>query len=130
MDDFLTLEWNGPLTQNDSKWRLRLYSVDKRRSDGGVSWKDVSVPSTVHIDSWTRLGFDGQTSVFLTDYDNSAVHLLSTTGQLKRKLLAGKDFSNNNKPVRVTVDSKAQAGQMMYVGQKDGIVGVFVLAYD
>jgi hypothetical protein len=53
-------------------WRLRVYTVDKRRAVGdNVTWRDVTVPSHVTVDfSFSRLAFDGHSNIFVTDHDN------------------------------------------------------------
>ena len=121
-DDFWTLE------QSDNKnWHLRVYSVDRRRSDDNVTWKDINDPTTdsKHIDlSNSRLSYDGNMNIFLIDYDNKAVHVLSLNGQYHCQLLSSHHFKNE--PCRLAVDKERQ---LLYVGQDKSVVGVFKLTY-
>ena len=121
-DDFWTLEYS-----NNNNWHLRVYRVDRRRSVDNVTWRDINVPTTngKHIDlSCSRLSYDGSMNIFLSDYDNKAVHVLSVNGQYHCQLLSSHQFKNS--PCRLAVDKERQ---LMYVGQWEGLVGVFELTY-
>ena len=121
-DDFWTLEYN-----DDENYHLRVYSVDRRRSDCYVTWRDINVPTTdgKHIDLFnSRLSYDGNMNIFLSDYHNKAVHVLSVNGQYHCQLLSSHHFKNE--PCRLAVDRERQ---LLYVGQKEGVVGVFKLTY-
>ena len=121
-DDFWTLEYN-----DDENYHLRVYSVDRRRSDCYVTWRDINVPTTdgKHIDLFnSRLSYDGNMNIFLSDYHNKAVHVLSVNGQYHCQLLSSHHFKNE--PCRLAVDKERQ---LLYVGQKEGVVGVFKLTY-
>ena len=120
-DDFWTLEYNS-----DNKNRhLRVYSVDRRRSDGNVTWRDINVPTTdsKHINlSASSLSYDGNMNIFLSDWDNKAVHVLSVNGQYHCQLLSSHHIKNNL--FRLAVDKERQ---LLYVGQGMSVVGVFKL---
>ena len=121
-DDFWTLEQS-----DNNNHHLRVYSVDRRRSDGNVTWRDINVPTTdgKHINlSFSRLSYDGNMNIFLSDRDNKAVHVLSVNGQYHCKLLSSHHFMN--RPRRLAVDKERQ---LLYVGQEEGVVGVFQLTY-
>ena len=122
-DDFWTLEYN-----RDSKnYHLRVYSVDRRRSDGNVTWRDINVTTTdgKHINLLSSsLSYDGNMNIFLSDYDNKAVHVLSVNGQYHCQLLSS--HHSENKPSRLAVDKERQ---LLYVGQDEGVLGVFKLTY-
>jgi hypothetical protein len=62
-DVLWTLVWSA------KDWRLRVYTVDKRRAVGdNVTWRDVTLPSHVTVDlSSSKLAYDGHTSIFVTD---------------------------------------------------------------
>jgi hypothetical protein len=62
-DVLWTLVWSA------EDWRLRVYTVDKRRAVGdNVTWRDVTVPSHVTVDLGdSKLAYDGHTSIFVTD---------------------------------------------------------------
>ena len=122
-DDFWTLQYNSDNNNN----HLRVYSVDRRRSDGNVTWRDITVTTTdgKHIDlSRSSLSYDGNMNIFLNDHDNKAVHVLSVNGQYRCQLLSLHHFKN--KPYRLAVDKERQ---VMYVGQVEGVVEVFKLTY-
>ena len=119
-DDFWTLGYI-----DNKNWHLRVYSVDRRHSDGNVTWRDINVPTTdgKHIDlSGSRLSYDGNMNIFLIDYSNRAVHVLSLNGQYHCQLLSSHHFKNN--PCRLAVDKERQ---LLYVGQGKSVVGVFKL---
>ena len=120
-DDFWTLE----LSNNN--YHLRVYSVDRRRTDGNVTWRDINVPTTDGKDinlSYSRLSYDGNMNIFLSDYDNKAVHVLSVNGQYHCQLLSAHHIKN--RPCRLAVDKERQ---LLYVGQDKSVVGVFKLKY-
>ena len=121
-DDFWTLE------KSDSEnYHLRVYSVDRRRSDGNLTWRDINVTTTdgKNIDlSYSNLSYDGNMNIFLRDYHNTAVHVLSVNGQYHCQLLSSHQIKNN--PYRLAVDKQRQ---LLYVGHDEGVVGVFKLKY-
>ena len=122
-DDF----WTLAQSDNDS-YHLRVYSVDRRRSDGNVTWRDINVTTTdgKHIDlSYnSSLSYDGNMNIFLSDCDDKAVHVLSVNGQYHCQLLSSHHFKNE--PLRLAVDKERQ---LLYVGQGKRVVGVFKLTY-
>ena len=121
-DDFWTLE-----ESNNYNYHLRVYSVDRRCSDGNVTWRDINVTTTdgQHIDlSWSSLSYDGNMNIFLSDYANKAVHVLSVNGQYHCQLLSSHLIKN--KPLKLAVDKERQ---LLYVGQVEGVVEVFKLTY-
>ena len=120
-DDFWTLEWSGNYRH------LRVYSVDGGRYDDKVTWRDISVPTTdgKHTDLFnSRQSYDGNMNIFLSDYINKAVHVLSVNGQYHCQLLLSHHFKS--KPCRLAVDKERQ---LLYVGQNNGVLGVFKLKY-
>ena len=115
-DDFWTLEYSGNYPH------LGVYSVDRRRSDGKVTWRNINVPTTdgEHI----SLSYDGNMNIFLSDLDNKAVHVLSVNGQYHCQLLSSRHIEST--PFRLAVDKERQ---LLYVGQSGGVVGVFRLTH-
>ena len=123
-DDFWTLEQKS---NNFMNYHLHVYSVDRRRSDGKVTRRDINVTTTdgKHIDlSNSRLSYDGNMNIFLNDCDNKAVHVLSVNGQYYCQLLSSHHIENEL--FRLAVDKERQ---LLYVGQARGVVGVFKLTY-
>jgi hypothetical protein len=105
--------------------RLRLCTVDKRQTGNKVTWHDVTLPSHVTVDLQNaRLAYDGHTNIFINDFANKAMHVLSVSGQYERQLVS----QLTSEPKRVAVDS--QRGHVMYVGQTEGKVSVFELTYE
>ena len=121
-DDFWTLEYN-----RDSKnCHLRMYSVD-RRSDGHVTWRDINVSTTdgkhIYLPK-SSLSYDGNMNIFLSEYRNTAVHVLSVNGQYHCQLLSSHHIKNG--PWRLAVKKERQ---LLYVGQERSVVEVFKLTY-
>ena len=114
-DDYWTLE------TIDKDKHLRVYSVDRRHCDANVTWRDINVSTIVLTDS--RLAYDGNMYIFLSDRYNKVVHVLSVNGQYHCQLLSSHHLKK--RPIRLTVDKKHQ---LLYVGQWMG-VGVFKLTY-
>ena len=121
-DDFWTLERSDNLN-----YRLRVYSLNRRRSDGNVTWRDINVTTAdgKHIRlSYSRLSYDGNMNIFLSDYLNKAVHVLSVNGQYHCQLLSSHHIKNI--PYRLAVDKERQ---LLYVGQDKSVVEAFKLTY-
>ena len=120
--DFWTLE------NRDTKYHLRVYSLDRRRSDGNVIWKDINVTTTggeqIRLSAST-LSYDGNMNVFLRDYHNKTVHVFSVNGQYHSQLLSSHHIKNE--PFRLAVDKERQ---LLYIGQEESVVGVFKLTYE
>ena len=116
-DDFWTLEYSYNI-----KYHLGVYSVDRRRSYDNVTWRDINVTTT---DGKHRLSYDGNMNIFLSDYNNKAVHVLSVNGQYHCQLLSSHHLKNM--PFRLAVDKERQ---LLYVGQMGSVVGVFELKYE
>ena len=121
-DDFWTLEYS-----DNKSWHLRVYSVDRRRSDGNVTWRDINVITTdgKHIYlSQSSLSYNGNMNIFLSDFHNKAVHVLSVNGQYHCQLLSSHHIKNE--PRRLVVDKERQ---LLYVGLVKSVVEVFKLTY-
>jgi hypothetical protein len=108
-------------------WRLRVYTVDKRRAVGdNATWRDVTLPSHETVDiRHSRLAYDGYTSIFVTDGRNTAVHVWSVSGQYDRQLVSYQQLSSL--PLCVAVDTQRH---VMYVGHDKDRVGVLELTYE
>jgi len=110
------------------KTRLRVYTLDRRRADDGLTWRDVTVPSHVNL-SGSGLAYDGHQNIFTTDYKNKAVHVWSVSGQYDRQLLSPANFYLTNIPCCLAVDTSRDGHVTLYVGQSGGVVGVWTLTY-
>ena len=82
-DDYWTIEYK----END--WRLRIYNLLKKRSST-LSWKDIDL--SLPFNQWinvvkSRLSYDGNKTILVTDSLNKTVHALTLDGQCHCKLL-------------------------------------------
>ena len=115
------------LGKSDNNCHLRVYSVDRRRSDDNVTWRNINVPKmdgkNINLSS-SSLSYDGNMNIFLSDYNSKAVHVFLINGQYHSQLLSSHHIKN--KLQILAVDRKRQ---LLYVGQEKGIVGVFELTY-
>ena len=119
-DEFWTLE-----KSNNNNYHLRVYGVNRKHYD--VTWKDIIITTTndKHCNlAGSRLSYDNNMNIFLSDYYNKAVHVLSVNGQYHCQLLSSQHFKNY--PCALAVDRKSE---LLYVGQNEGVVGVFKLTY-
>ena len=120
-DDFWTLSLGN-------SYHLRVYSLDRRRLNGKVTWKNVNVSTTdgeyIRLAPYSALLYDGKMNIFLSDRFVQAVHVLSVTGQCHWQLLSSHQIKN--RPYRLAIDKERQ---LLYVGQKWSVVKVFQLKY-
>ena len=125
-DDF----WIMGLSRNSRYCynHLRVYSVDRKRVNDNVTWMNVYVfTANGHCSDWSyssTLLYDGKMNIFLSDYDNKAVHVWSVNGQYHCQLLSSHNIDNI--PYRLAVDKERQ---LLYVGQFNRAVRVFKLTY-
>ena len=119
-DDYWTLGQSG------HKHYLRVYSVDRRRSDGIITWRDINITRTDDklVALSGKMSYDGNKNIFLSDYHNKTVHVLSVNGQCHFQPFSSHYFKVG--PLRLAVDS---GSQQLYVGQEGGVVEVFKLNY-
>ena len=120
-DDYWALEKN-----DNNSYHLRVYSVDKRRSHN-VTWRDIDVTTTdgKHINlSHSKLSYDGDKNIFLSECYNKAVHVLSVNSPNHCQPLLSQYVKT--KPRKLAVDKERQ---QLYVGQTGGEVEVFQYAY-
>jgi hypothetical protein len=110
-----------------AEWCVRMYKLDQRRAVGyNVTWRDITIPSHVTIGlRHCRLAYDGRTSIFVMDFINRAVHVLSVSGHYERQLISRQQLKSH--PLRIAIDTQRH---VMYVGQDKGLVGVFELKYE
>jgi hypothetical protein len=108
------------------KWILRVYTVDKRRVGNNIiTSHDITLPGHVTISlQYSKLTFDGHTNVFITDFENKAVHMWSVSDrQYVCQPVSPQQLVSS--PRCIAVDS--QRGHVMYVGLNCSTVGVFEL---
>ena len=130
-DDF----WTKKVSNNS--WHLRVYSVDRRRSDGNVTWRDFNVTKTdgepasnenLNLKQINLLGsrllYDDSRNIFLSEWYKQAVHVLSLNGQYLCQLPLQHHIKN--RPHRLALDKDRQ---LLYVGQLGSEIGVLKLTY-
>ena len=121
-DYFWTLD-----TKDKSSHRLCVYKTDKKRIDGIVALRDVIVPTTdgKHIDlARSSLSYDDNMNIFLSDCDNTAVHIFSANGQYSCQLLSAHHIKN--KPLMLAVDKELQ---LLFVMHKDNTLSLLKLTH-
>ena len=119
-DDFWTLENNG---QND---RLRVYSVDRRHSNGITTTRNINmtIADEVQINlPSSKLLHDGKDNILLTDQRSGTSYLFSWDGQYQRQLPS----QNPYKPYGTTIDKETKR---LFIGTRNGIVGVLNVIYE
>ena len=92
-----------------------------------VPFRDITVTTTNdrQVDMFMgKLAYDGHTNIFLSEYRNKAVHVLSSSGEYERQLLSSDHI---DKPYGLAVDRERH---LLYVGQPFGKVGVFTMTYE
>ena len=125
-DDFWALE-----RVDDYRFsRLRVYSLNIKRLDGYVTWKDIDTVNITtngeYVDiKATSLSYDGYGNVFLGDLENKAVHVFLVSGQYHCQLMLSERLKYN--PYKLFIDNKRQ---LLYVPQSKGLVSVFKLIYN
>lgn len=120
-DDMWTIEFSG------WRYRLRVYTVDRRLVNNGVTWHDVTFGNVAYLEINSRLAFDGNSNMFLLRQRPlskcTEVHVFSVSGQYERRLLSEQQFSDS-----ISADL-AVHNQLMYVAT-DANVGVYALTYE
>ena len=86
-----------------------MYSIERNRSDGVATWKDINVPvkNGAHINlTYISLLYDGNTDIFLSDFNNKAVRVFSVNGQYNYQLLSSRHITNS--PCILAIDKQSQ----------------------
>lgn len=120
-DEFWTREF-----KDDSR-HLRIYIVEKHVPKDNVRWRDVKISpiNDFFIDlAFSSLSHDGKANLYLSDRNNKAVHVYSLDGQYRSQLLSSNSLTNS--PRKMVVDKNHQ---LLYVGERGGLVEVFRLTY-
>ena len=99
---------------------LRIYR--KNKINGSLTWQDIRLPEIkgkqMKLTGSDILSNDNKL-VFLSDFDNKAVHVLSADGQYVQQLLS---LDNKHCPFRLSIEDS-----YLYVGLNEGAVKVFKL---
>ena len=110
--------WTLSVYRQTDNFNLRIYNVN---NNGDVTWKDISPPTIDNKEinmNKSSLTYDGKTNIFLSNWYDKCIHVLSLDGQSHHQILS----QLTHKPCKVAVDEK---GGLLYVGENDGIVEVF-----
>ena len=117
-DDFWSLEVN-----NYSNYHLRVYSVDRKHPDCYLTWRDINVITENGVEIYlgnSRLSYDGNANIFLSENANNAVHMFRINGQYQRQLFMSQQIK---KPWSMVMDKEKR----LYVGQEENIVEIFFI---
>ena len=114
VDEFWILKRQVPKEYQNSF----VYCMDKRRSDGTVTRRNIKV------DEHVNLSYGDNMNIFLSDMRNKAVHVLSANGQYHCQLLSSHQISAD--PYKLVLDKERQ---LLYIGESKGEVKVFKLTY-
>ena len=113
-DDFWTLE------KKFESIHLRTYTINRKRSEFGITFTDISDDENIKLSTCSSLSFDGNQNIFLNCSDKKAVYVFSANRQYCCQLLSPDHIKNI--PYKLAVDVKRQ---LLYVGQHGGEVAVF-----
>lgn len=96
---------------------VRIYTVHNR-SDKTPTWRNLTLPTNLSLNSFSRLAFDGDSHVYVTK-TGAGVHVLTVTGQYVQLLQSS---GTRRSSYGIAVDRQRH---VLYVGQTEGIVSVF-----
>ena len=103
------------------KWQVCVYNMKNKLFDDMVKWSEVNLPTPngqqIQL-NFSRLSYDSNMNIFLSDYDNNAIHVFSVKNQQYLQLLS----AQLEKPCSLQVDN---ANELLYVGELAGVVKVF-----
>ena len=110
-------------------YRLGVYRLDStKKSADNVTWRDINPTladgKQISLAS-SKIAYNGYMNVFLSDWENKAIYMLSAKNQSFCKLL----LSSNqiNIPSGLCTDKERQ---MLCVGEQGGVVKIFQLICD
>ena len=112
--------------RDQENYGLRVYSVDKRRNDTFVMWKNITAIApngrTIKVSYYSRLSYGGKTKIFLSNCFDEAVHVFSVNGQSQFQVRSSSPFKKHF--WRLEFDRKSQ---LLYAGQTFGSIDVFIM---
>ena len=112
--------------RDQENYALRVYSVDKRRTDIVVTWKNVTAlePNgrTIKVSYRSRLSYDGKTNIFLSNCFDEAVHVFSVNGLYQFQIRSSSPFQKHF--WRLEFDRKSQ---LLFAGKVSGSIDVIQL---
>ena len=113
---------------NYFNYKLRMISMVKGCSSCNGTWRDINVASAdgnnIKFDMLTSLSFDGIANVFLSDWHNKTVHVLTIDGEYLCQLLSSDQIKNN--PCAMIANSTSR---LLFTGQGNSTVEVFHLTF-
>ena len=100
---------------------------DRTRSRSNVTWKYINVATTdgtkIELTD-SMLLFDGNMNIFLNEFEYQNVHVFLANGQYHCQLLSSLDI--DKEAMTIALHRKRQ---LLYVGQRNGVVKVYKLKY-
>lgn len=117
--------WAITQTRWYNLYRYRLSICTSNKYSNGnehVTWRDVILPTSVNVED-SKLAFDGNASVYMINYRDWSVHVMSASGLYEGQVLSAEHFDSKN-PFSLTVDGQRR---VMYIGQQLGVISVFTL---
>ena len=122
-DDYWTFLKKGFLSL------MRLYSRNQSIHQGGKikTWKDVNLPTidgkkVELVDS--SVSYDGNSNIFLSDFNTRAVHVWTSRGLYHTRLLSSENFKHE--PCKLAIDTRER---LLFVGKLNSVVDVYSLKY-
>ena len=117
--------WTLERSSNYS-YRLFRYNTAENVPKGNVKVTSVNITtpggSAIQLSQFTSMAYDNYNHIFLSDYDNVAVHVFLVSGEYHCRLLSLKQLDSN--PYKLTLDVVRRHLYVGYVGSK---VSVFEL---
>ena len=111
--------------EEKGKFRLRVYSFDRKSLQRNATRRDISYRRTTSINNSKNptltLLHDGNSTIFLSDANYKTIHAFLTNGIYVCQL-----ENTRSEPWRMTMDRTLQR---VYVGQEGGLVGIFKLDF-
>ena len=108
------------------KHYLRAYKlVNDNNGNKQFTWRNIKLNTSRNTKInlyYSCLAFDRYNSVLVSEWENSAVHVLSAKGDYQLQLLSYPDV---HKPTKIVVNKD---DRFLYVGQQKGEVKLFSLA--
>ena len=94
--DFWTLE--SRIHYSYHHFQIHVYSAVKARFGSNVTCRDINVLITdgrqLDLSTYSRLSYDGNMHIFVSEFKNEAVHVFSVTGHYQYHLLSARHLQN------------------------------------
>ena len=126
-NDFWTV-----VKSNGGSHSLRMYSAERELANDTNKWRTVSLPAEfregLSLPRYeSRLSYDDDVSMFLSDQVHKAVHVFSINGSYLCQLLSLDQTGSEGFVYGLMVDKK---NRRLFIGKSYGLIKVFKLNYD